>query len=82
MNVLQLSTVIFNMHGHNGDVEGFLHVVRVADNGLAPRVAVPRVLVNFQGTLGSNQADKPRHFAVIEEDGEGRGEERERRKRS
>ena len=69
MDILQLSTVVLNMHGHNGDVEGFLHVVWIADDRLDPRVAIPGVLVDFQGTFGSNEADKPGHLAA-------RGEER------
>ena len=78
MDIRQLSVVILNMHGHNGDMEGFLHVVRIADDCLTPRVAVPRVLVDFEGTPGSNQADKPWDFAATGGEGmggEGRGGE-------
>ena len=85
MDVILLSAVIWNMHGDNGDVEGFLHVVRVADDCLAPWVAVPGIFMDFESTLGSNQADKPWHFATTGEgqgegegEGEGVGKERER----
>ena len=62
--VLRRTFVVGYMHGLDGDVETVLHVVRVGEDRLVVRVAIPRMLVYFQRTLGRQGADHARNLAA------------------
>ena len=58
VNILQLSVVVVDMHGGDGDMKAVFHVMRIGDDGLVPGETVPSCLVDLERSLGSNEADK------------------------